>query len=267
LKSMHERLLESAPNPFLNKDSLKLVMTGTLAPTKGQQEAIKAVGLLNDEGLDTEICLIGGSASPEFKAELDSIIKDHNIAGKVHFVGHQENPFAYIALADVGVMASRREAFGRVTFEYLAAGKPVVGANSGATPEIVQDGRSGYLYEQGDSKDLAGALSNYAKNKSLIKKHGENGKKATDQMMTGSFGADALFEKVHKIAANGYDETRVRSALNFSRRWLEYLSIAQKSINETKTASIRSLIKIRIRQEAKNAYYKAKKIESRILGK
>jgi len=262
---MREKLQESAPSPFTSKDSLKLVMTGTLAPSKGQGEAVEAVGLLNDQGYDVEICLIGGNPAPGYMEQMESTIKEHNISKKVHFVGHQANPFAYIALADVGVMASRKEAFGRVTFEYLAAGKPVVGANAGATPELVKDGHSGYLYEQGDSNSLAKALTNYAKDKSLIEKHGVNAKKSTDTMMSGDFGADALFEKIKVIATKGYDSQK--EFLNFSHRWLEYVLIAERSINESKTMSLKGLVKLRLRQKAKGIYHKARTAKSRILGK
>jgi glycosyltransferase involved in cell wall biosynthesis len=57
--------------------------------------------------------------------------------------------------ADVVLMCSRSEAFGRVTIEGMLAGKPVIGSRSGATPELIQDGVTGLIYEPRNYKQLA----------------------------------------------------------------------------------------------------------------
>ena len=60
--------------------------------------------------------------------------------------------------ADVALMCSRAEAFGRVTVEAMKASLPVCGTDSGGTPEIVIDGVNGLLFEPGSSASLASAL-------------------------------------------------------------------------------------------------------------
>ena len=47
--------------------------------------------------------------------------------------------------SDVVVMCSEHEAMGRVTAEAMAFAKPVIGYNSGATPELISQGR-GWLF-------------------------------------------------------------------------------------------------------------------------
>jgi glycosyltransferase involved in cell wall biosynthesis len=61
--------------------------------------------------------------------------------------------------ADVVLMCSRWEAFGRATVEAMLAGKPVIGtANSGGTAELIQDGITGLLYKAGDHDELANKI-------------------------------------------------------------------------------------------------------------
>ncbi len=47
------------------------------------------------------------------------------------------------------------KAFGRVSVEGMLCGKPIIGAQSGATPELVKESFNGSLYEPGDYQDLA----------------------------------------------------------------------------------------------------------------
>ena len=66
---------------------------------------------------------------------------------------------SYYAAADVFVLPSIcQEAFGLVILEAFAAGIPVIGARSGGVPELVEDGRTGLLVDQGDVDGLHRAM-------------------------------------------------------------------------------------------------------------
>ena len=65
-------------------------------------------------------------------------------------------------------MCSRSEAFGRVTVEYLRRGRPVIGTRSGGTPELVEDGVTGFLYEPGDCTALAHRIELLASSNAML---------------------------------------------------------------------------------------------------
>lgn len=96
--------------------------------------------------------------------------------------------------ADVFIMPSRSDAFGIAYLEAWAAGKPVIGANIGATPEVIRDNIDGLLVEFDSPKDIAEKVIKLLKNKRLRKKFGEAGKLRVFQNYTW----DIVAEKTHK---------------------------------------------------------------------
>ncbi len=252
LEYLKRKSLQRAKNPFINQGSLKLVITGKIDPFKGQADAAEAVGRLIQAGHDAELCIIGKPIDSQGVESLKDVIRRYRLHDKVHLVGQQTNPIAILKYADVGIMASKQEAFGRVTFEYMTVGLPVVGAESGATPELVDNGKNGYLYEQGGIDSLVEKLMNYARDRKLIKEHGQAGQAKAKKMMQGSHNADALFEKISAVTSNKglyYPEP-----LNFAHRWIEYPFIAQRYIKDSGAISLRRLIYSRLRHRAKWAY-------------
>jgi glycosyltransferase involved in cell wall biosynthesis len=83
---------------------------------------------------------------------------------------------------DMVVMACPIEAFGRVTIEAMAAGRPVIGINAGGTAEIVLPGKTGLLINN-DQKELSQAMLELA----------GNPQKAVEMGLAGRQRAEALF--------------------------------------------------------------------------
>ncbi len=251
LDLLRERINERVSSPFQYKDSLKLVITGRIAPSKGQEEAAAAVGELIKRGYNAELCVIGAPAEEKDATALGEVITKYGIANKVHIVGQKTNPLAIIKHADVGIMASQQEAFGRVTFEYMAAGLPVVGANSGATPELVKDGKTGFLYTKNNKDDLTSKLERYAENRALISKHGDEAKKCAEEMMDGEYNADNLYKTIKTTLSKRQAQP---IPLHFSRRWLQYPVIAQQYIDDAHLLSLPQILKRKVRAKLKHIY-------------
>ena len=132
----------------------RLALVGRVSPNKGQAEAIEALSLLVMQGLNVHLKIIGDVESG-FSRLLRKRANDLNLQANVEFVPFAENPFQHLADAEVALMCSRSEAFGRVTVEAMKMGKPVVGADIDGTRELIRDGLNGFLYEAGNANDLA----------------------------------------------------------------------------------------------------------------
>jgi glycosyltransferase involved in cell wall biosynthesis len=94
----------------------------------------------------------------------------------VHFLGHQNNLPLWLHVADVIVIPSRRESFGRVTLEAMAAGKPIVATRAGGLAEAVVDGKTGTLVPPDDERALASALREMLTDPALARRRGEAGR-------------------------------------------------------------------------------------------
>ena len=83
-------------------------------------------------------------------------------------------PQAEFAWANVVLMCSDSEAFGRVTVEALKSGRPVVGTRSGGTTESISDGVNGLLFPPGNAQELASALRRLATEPGLLARLSDN---------------------------------------------------------------------------------------------
>lgn len=133
---------------------LHVVLLGRYDPGKGQEEAIEALRIATGRGCDVRAALVGGG-SDDYSVRLRSLVDRYRLGARVAMVEFSPDPLRYLAEADVALMCSRNEAFGRVTLEAMKMGVPVIGSNTGATPEIVKPGVNGWLYRACDPSELA----------------------------------------------------------------------------------------------------------------
>jgi len=138
-------------------DGFRCVVVGAIGFSKRQEEAVRAVALLGEQGFQVELAIVG-EGDPRYEKLLRDLVVELDVEDRVSFLGQLESAAPVIAGADAVVHCSRHEAFGRVTVEGMLSGKPVIGARSAGTAELIRDGETGLLYEPGDVKQLAGAL-------------------------------------------------------------------------------------------------------------
>ncbi|MHC5064269.1 MAG: glycosyltransferase family 4 protein [Planctomycetota bacterium] len=144
--------------PWRQPGALRCMMLGRVHPRKGQQDAIRALAELNAADLPTELLLMG-SSSGGHSEEIKRMVGDLELGESVHLMPYSERPLPIMNTADVVLVCSRKEAFGRVAVEAMKLGKPVIGTRSGGTPEVVQEGQSGFLYEPGEIGELAACIA------------------------------------------------------------------------------------------------------------
>ncbi|KIO48176.1 glycosyltransferase family 4 protein [Nitrosospira sp. NpAV] len=145
---------ESLPGRVENGRRFRCAIVGSLQAQKGQDEAIAALAELVHRGVDAEL-LIVGTGDKRFRSSLVHQVKYLGLEERVIFHGYAENPLPLIHATDVILICSRFEAFGRVTVEAMLAGKPIIGTSSGGTIELIENGKTGLLYQPGNHNELA----------------------------------------------------------------------------------------------------------------
>jgi len=121
------------------------------------------------------------STDSGYKQRLEQQAEALGVRSHLTFLGYVENPKSLIAAADLFLMCSKSEAFGRVTVEAMSVGCPIVGSHSGGTKEIVEEGVSGVLYNPGDPEDLAKKISDLLPNRALRKRLSSGGRKRAQE--------------------------------------------------------------------------------------
>jgi glycosyltransferase involved in cell wall biosynthesis len=155
---------------------IRCVAVGSLQEGKNQEDAIRAIGELLRMGIRVEL-LVVGDGDPKYRRYLHDLIVKNKLGNHVKFVGYVENPLLFMQMADVVLMCSRCEAFGRVTVEAMKAGKLVIGARSGGTIELIREGFNGLLYAPGNYKELAEKIKYLYENPDIARLMGRNGQR------------------------------------------------------------------------------------------
>ncbi len=136
-------------------------MVGRFSPGKGQRELIDAFCLLRDEFAGLQLLLVGGKQAVEgadeaFVAELQQYINEQQLSAVVQLSGFRRDTARMLQAMDVVAIPSHNEAFGLTVIEAMAAAKPIVGAYTGAIPEVL--GECGLLADPLQPEALAGQL-------------------------------------------------------------------------------------------------------------
>lgn len=109
---------------------------------------------------------------------LKSRIKSKGLDGRVILKGFRRDPRAVFSAIDIYVHPSvLPEPFGLVVAEAMAAGKPVVANDLGGVREIVVHGRTGFLVDPKDRRQMVEAIRRLAEEKELREKMGDAGRK------------------------------------------------------------------------------------------
>ena len=76
---------------------------------------------------------------------------------------------------ELGIVASRSEAFGRVTIEGMLAQMAMIGASAAGTSELIENGKTGLLYEPDNIEELTKEIILLCKNLNMRKQIQKNG--------------------------------------------------------------------------------------------
>jgi len=151
-------------------DECNIAIIGTISENKGQLEAIKAQQILEKRDINTCLKIIGRGPNEEFL----KLYVESNKIKNIQFCGYKSNITEIRKDIDIALVCSKNEALGRVTVEGMYYKNLVIGANVGCTKYLVDDGNTGFLYENGNPEELANKIMYAMNNKEDVEKMLEN---------------------------------------------------------------------------------------------
>jgi len=132
---------------------LTMLSVGRLHPVKDHGFLIRACRMLKNRSVPF-VCLIAGDG-PE-RVSIEGLIRDLDLRDEIRLLGHLSQCQLDIryATADLVVLTSRSEGIPLVLMEAMVRGIPVIAPTITGIPELVLDGKNGFLYRPGSLEDF-----------------------------------------------------------------------------------------------------------------
>jgi glycosyltransferase involved in cell wall biosynthesis len=138
-------------------DALVIGTIANLLPIKGYEIMIEALRSIVAE-VPTTHYMVVGSGSDSYVGHLRRLSSVRGLSDRIHFVGFQDQPQAYLSAMDLYVQPSLDEAFGLAAVEAMGMAKAVVATRVGGLQEVVAHGESGLLVPPRDPSELSRAV-------------------------------------------------------------------------------------------------------------
>ena len=150
-----DSILSRAQECTPHKERFTFLQVGRLTEQKGLKTLLEANALLQNEGLEYDIWLLGEGA--RYQGELEAMIQAQGVSN-VRFLGFHTNPYPYIKACDCMLLASYYEGYGLVLAEACVLGRAIIASDIPTSKEVLCDERgeaSALLFPSKDACTLA----------------------------------------------------------------------------------------------------------------
>ncbi len=177
----------------------RVLYVGLLTPRKGVLDLIEASRTLAREGVDHELCLVGGvpDEGPEAAEPVLDAAEGHAVLLGTR--PPEEMPEVY-ASADVFCLPSWWEAMPLSVLEAMAAGLPVVATHVGDVGRIVLHGETGFVVPPRSPRQLADALRTLLEDPHAARRMGGAARNRAEAMFSGAANARAISDLYDQAA-------------------------------------------------------------------
>jgi len=146
-----------------------LGVVGSLYPVKGHRFLLEAMPEILGRWPKAQLLVIG-------RGELEVVLKEQverlAIGANVQFLGMRQDVPRLLSLLDAVVLPSLSEGLSLALLEAMASGKPVVATEVGGNPELIDHGKTGFLAQPENTKDLAANLVKLLSDQGMMQQFG-----------------------------------------------------------------------------------------------
>jgi len=170
------------------EDGKYALFVGRLSKEKGILTLLTAV-----EHLDVPVRIVGDGP---LKAEYEGFVAEHRL-NHVTFEGYKSGndlKQLYENAAFLVIPSEWYENAPMTILEAYAFGKPVIGSHIGGIPEMIDDEKTGMLFEMGDAGRLAECIGNLWSNKSLCRQMGHAARDKVEREFSSELHYEHLME-------------------------------------------------------------------------
>lgn len=183
----HSLDLTEFPRTFPKKEK-KIVFVGRILEHKGLHYLIESMKELSKGNPEWALSVIGpkgefNKKNNEYFLRIKRMINDLGLKKEVIFKGRlsRKELIKELGSSSLLVLPSSEEAFGLVLIEANACWTPCIAFDSGATKEIIEHNKTGFIVEKGNQKELTKKIELLVKNNELRRKFGLNSRELVEK--------------------------------------------------------------------------------------
>lgn len=166
---------------------------GRLVAIKDHGTLLKAVENVARGGVNIHAVIAG--SGPELNRHQQMVTSSDALAGRVSFLGAVQEVWQVLNALDVFVLTSLSEGMSNTLLEAMASCLPVIATGVGGNREVVEEGRSGWLFTVGDEQELSNRLRALAADANLRESFGT----AARERVVRRFSLDRMVEEYRRL--------------------------------------------------------------------
>lgn len=178
----------------------RLLFFGRFTRAKGLFDVLAALGRVAARSSAPFTLRVAGWGDEE---HVRRVAREQGLAERLELLGalDREGLARELAAAQLAILPSYTESFGLANAEALTAGVPVVAYAAGAVPEVVEDGRTGWLAPRGDLEGLARAVEAALRDPEATRRAGLLGRERMLERFTWERSARLTLEGIEELWA------------------------------------------------------------------
>lgn len=200
----------SLKNELELKDSDKIVMhIGNFSPEKNHGYLLDIFSEVKEDNPEIKLVCVGDGITFQ---NIKQQIKKHNLEDSVFLLGFRKNIPELLAQAECFVLASKIEGVPGVILEAASQRVPTVATNVGGVPEVLVNGKTGFIIDNFNKKEFKERLISLVNNPDLNKEMGANAFKLVKQEFNPVKNArkfEQLYARLANKALGGKDQLRI----------------------------------------------------------
>ena len=139
----------------LKRDCITIATCGRISHEKGFNLAVEAADYLKKQGVKFYWLFVGDGADRD---KVEQLLIEKGLNPYVEITGYKDNPYPYMAAADIYVQPSYEEAQPLVLLEAMVLGKPIVSTKTVGGRNILKDGKKGIITDYSGEAIAKGIL-------------------------------------------------------------------------------------------------------------
>jgi len=178
---------------------VRLCFLSNLRQAKGVRLALEASARLKDAGHDIVLVLAGEWADEAEESRARAFVRERDLASVIELRGlvTGDAKTDLFLSSDVFLLPSYAEGHPWAIIEAMCAGLPVVATRTGAIPETVEDGVTGFVIPVDDVDALTDRLARLVSDSGLRERMGKDGRSAYERLLT--------VERSHRLLAQCWE--------------------------------------------------------------